>query len=158
MTSLAVDGSQIVAGSVDGHARTYDLREGELRSDCFDRASVDDLSHISEPVTSVSLSQDGQTLLVSTLDSTIRLLDGADGSLLQSYTGHINTEYRIPSVFGEEDASVLTGDERGRVWEWSLDGKGESFAQPQAKSVLAVASANGQLAVATSADSILYTR
>lgn len=39
ITSLLIRGSTLIAGSVDGHVRTYDLRQGELRTDFFDRKS-----------------------------------------------------------------------------------------------------------------------
>lgn len=35
--TLHVDSTMIIAGSVDGHVRTYDLRKGELRSDYIGR-------------------------------------------------------------------------------------------------------------------------
>lgn len=37
VTHVAIGQGEIVAGSVDGHVRTYDLRAGELRTDFFDR-------------------------------------------------------------------------------------------------------------------------
>lgn len=37
ITSLVIRGSTVIAGSVDGHVRTYDLRQGELRTDFLDR-------------------------------------------------------------------------------------------------------------------------
>ena len=37
ITSLSINGVHIVSGSVDGQVRWYDLRQGELRSDTFDR-------------------------------------------------------------------------------------------------------------------------
>lgn len=38
VTSVAIRGHFIVTGSVDGFARTYDIRRGELRTDFFDRS------------------------------------------------------------------------------------------------------------------------
>jgi mitogen-activated protein kinase organizer 1 len=37
VTGVAIRGHLIVTGSVDGFARTYDIRQGELRTDFFDR-------------------------------------------------------------------------------------------------------------------------
>jgi len=107
--TLHVGPTFIVTGSVDGHIRTYDLRMGELRSD-----------FIGSPVTSVSLSQDAQTLLVTTLDSHIRLMDAATGNMLNQYTGHANESYRCRACFGHGEASVICGDEKGQVWAWDL--------------------------------------
>ncbi|EPS34491.1 hypothetical protein PDE_09455 [Penicillium oxalicum 114-2] len=110
----------IASGSYDGHARVYDVRMG--------KTTVDVLAH---PVTSVRCSSDGNALLISTLDSYIRLLDRADGKLLAAFGGttqkeeqprpgqpisapsyaYRNTELRVRSVFAQSDAVILSGSE-----------------------------------------------
>jgi mitogen-activated protein kinase organizer 1 len=69
----------------------------------------------------VSLSSDAQSMLVSTLDSRIRLLDATNGTLLNEYKGHLNKSYRIKSCMSLGEATVLAGDENGRIWEWRID-------------------------------------
>ena len=59
-------------------------------------------------------------MLVSTLDSTIRLMDKGNGQLLQSYKGHKNTEYRIRSRLGLADSVILSGSEDGLLYAWDL--------------------------------------
>lgn len=59
-------------------------------------------------------------MLVSTLDSTIRLLDKGNGQMLQSYKGHKNTEYRIRSCLGMADSVVISGSEDGELYAWDL--------------------------------------
>ena len=59
--------------SVDGFVRQYDIRMGRLIRDNF-----------AAPVTSIALSNDGQCLLTSTLNSTIRVLDKPTGELLST--------------------------------------------------------------------------
>ena len=104
--------------SYDGRVRVYDLRMG--------RTSVDVVAH---PVTSVRCSTDGNALLASTLDGRIRMLDRADGKLLQGFGGNPSTstsggggndgegpvyrneELRIRSVLAKGDAVVLSGSE-----------------------------------------------
>ncbi|KAL2811354.1 WD40-repeat-containing domain protein [Aspergillus granulosus] len=109
----------IASGSYDGRARVYDIRMG--------RTTVDVVGH---PVTSVRCSTDGNALLVSTLDSRIRMLDRDDGKLLKAFgqddgtkrtpiTGkgppaYRNTELRIRSVFAKADAVVLSGSESNK--------------------------------------------
>ncbi|KAF7716420.1 WD40 repeat-containing protein [Penicillium ucsense] len=110
----------IASGSYDGHVRVYDVRMGKTTTDV--------LAH---PVTSVRCSSDGNALLISTLDSYIRLLDRADGKLLAAFGGtaknnerpvreilsptpdHVyrNTELRVRSTFAQNDAVVLSGSE-----------------------------------------------
>lgn len=93
--------------SVDGTLRTYDIRKGELRSDLLD-----------EPITSLTPTKDGGALLVSTLDSTHRLLDMLDGSLLQSFKGHKQSSFRCHSTLSLDESLVISGDEDGCVHAW----------------------------------------
>lgn len=64
VTAVVVHHSDIIACSVDGTVRRFDMRMG--------RMYVDELHH---PVTSCAISHDGQCLLAACLDSTLRLLD-----------------------------------------------------------------------------------
>jgi len=107
--SIHVGSTTIITGSVDGHVRAYDLRKGELRSD-----------FIGQPVTAVVPTQDNQTALVTTLDSHLRLMDMTTGKMLNDFTGHINNSYRCRGCFGHGEASVVCGDEDGKVWAWDL--------------------------------------
>lgn len=109
VTSVIVKDFEIITGSVDGRLRTYDLRGGQLSTDV-----------VGHPITSVWQSLDNNCILVSTLDSTIRLFDKANGGLLQTFNGHVNTEYRIRSCLGQADKYVLSGSEDGRVLNWDL--------------------------------------
>ena len=103
---------------------------GEIRSDFIGSrfftltlSSLSSSSHdkfLLDPVTSVLLTQDAQTFLVTTLDSHIRLMDGATGKMLNQYTGHANEAYRCRACFGHGEGSVICGDEKGQVWAWDL--------------------------------------
>ncbi|MCJ1480546.1 hypothetical protein MMC06_000701 [Schaereria dolodes] len=73
-----------------------------------------------EPITSVQQTRDGHAVLVSTLDSTIRLMDKGNGQMLQCYKGHTNKEYRIRSCLGMADAVVVSGSEDGEIYAWDL--------------------------------------
>ena len=139
---LLVRGHEIIAGSVDGRVRTYDVRTGKLTTDV-----------LGETVTSLCLSRDGNTLLVSSLggsgsgDGTavetrqdggeggrgrvrgrgevdsgesgapIRLLDRTNGTCLRTYRlpGRANPSIRVPSILGGQERWVLAGDEE----DWS---------------------------------------
>lgn len=125
--TIHISTTTIVAGSVDGHVRTYDLRKGELRSDFIGRVSFRFACFVflftqlyAEPVTSVVPTQDNQTLLVTTLDSHIRLMDMTSGKMLNDFTGHKNDSYRCRACFGHAEATIISGDEMGRVWAWDL--------------------------------------
>ncbi|MCJ1287414.1 hypothetical protein MMC26_006763 [Xylographa opegraphella] len=109
VSCVVVAGSEIVAGSVDGRVRVYDVRMGVVHTDV-----------LGYPVTSVALTADGTAVLVSTLDSTLRLMDRVNGQLLQAFCGHANTEYRVRSCLGLHDAVVVSGSEDGHLYAWDL--------------------------------------
>ncbi|KAL8654551.1 MAG: hypothetical protein Q9226_003391 [Calogaya cf. arnoldii] len=109
VSSLHVLGHEIVTGSVDGKLRLYDLRMGVVY--------VDTIGH---PITSVQQTHDGNTVLVSALDSVIRLMDKSNGQMLQSYKGHTNTDYRIRSCLGLADSIVISGSEQGKLYVWDF--------------------------------------
>ena len=73
-----------------------------------------------EPINSIQQTRDGNALLISTLDSTIRLFDKGNGQLLQSYQGHSNQNYRIRSTLAFADAAVIGGSEDGCLYVWDL--------------------------------------
>ena len=111
VSSLAVAGHHIFVGSVDGRVRTYDIRMGEVYIDL-----------IGAPVTSVTTTNQADSMLVSTLDSTLRLIDRKDGRCLQTYKGDgfVNETYRIRSTLGAGDAFILSGSENGEIFIWDL--------------------------------------
>ncbi|KAI4255517.1 MAG: hypothetical protein LQ352_002548 [Teloschistes flavicans] len=127
VSSLHVLGHEIVTGSVDGKMRLYDLRMGLVYVDTLGLVMIADalLALVDiDPITSVQQTTDGNAVLVSTLDSTIRLMDKSNGKMLQHYKGHTNSDFRIRSCLGFGDAAVFSGSEDGKVMIWDvLEGK-----------------------------------
>jgi len=109
VTSLVVTKHEIIAGSVDGNVRTYDIRKGTLCTDC-----------IAQPVTCVSLTHDSNCFLLSCMDNTVRLIDKSSGELLNEYKGHKNANFKIDSVLTNDDAYVICGSEDSLVYIWDL--------------------------------------
>ncbi|WFD42522.1 hypothetical protein MPSI1_001167 [Malassezia psittaci] len=107
LTMAMSNPTMLHTGSVDGVVRTYDIRKGELRSDVID-----------EPVTSLLPTKDGAALLVSTLDSTHRLIDMLDGTLLQTFKGHKHTSFRCHTTMSLDESLIIAGDENGNVHAW----------------------------------------
>ncbi|KAF0314167.1 WD repeat domain-containing protein 83 [Amphibalanus amphitrite] len=109
VTALQVTDHEIVSGSADGRVRRYDLRNGRLTTDT-----------VGDSVTCVTLSRDGQCLLVGCMDATVKLLDRETGELLNEFSGHANRQYPLGSCLDAADAHVLSGSEEGAVHCWEL--------------------------------------
>lgn len=74
--SYAAGRAQIVAASVDGTVRQFDVRGGCMYVD-----------QLHAPVTAMALSHDGNCVLASCLGARLMLLDKDSGGLLAHYTG-----------------------------------------------------------------------
>lgn len=109
VTSLARTDSTIIAGSVDGHVRSYDLRKGQLQSDSM-----------GFPVTSVRVSNDQNCYLAACLDSTVRLVEVATGKILKEYKGHKHTSFKTEAVFQADCNHVMCGSEDGTAVRWNM--------------------------------------
>lgn len=111
ITDVCVFDGEIISASVDGRVRSYDLRMGS----CY----VDVIGH---PATSLSVTKKGTELLVSSLDSTVRLMDRGNGQLLKAYRDKefVNEELRVKNTLGLDDSIVLSGSDDGMVYAWDL--------------------------------------
>ena len=111
VSAVAVLGHEVWAGSTDGRVRVYDLGSGNVDTDVLSAA-----------VTSVTPARDGQSYLVSTLDSTVRLMDRVTGKCLQTFKrdGFKNETYRVRSTLAMADSCVISGSEDGRVVVWDV--------------------------------------
>lgn len=107
---VCVWGHEVLAGSVDGRVRTYDMRMGRVLVDCVCPAGV----------TGVRVSRDGAAMLVGGLDGVVRLLDRATGGLLMAYKGHRSEGLRVRCGFAGAEKWVVSGSEEGGVWAWDL--------------------------------------
>lgn len=101
--------SDIVAGSVDGTVRRFDVRLGRL---------VTDLVH--HPVTSVAATKDSNCILAACTDSCVRLLDRGGGDLLAEYRGHRHAGTKLDAAFMPSDGYVVAASEDGRVVYWEV--------------------------------------
>lgn len=101
--------TDIIAGSVDGTVRRFDVRMGDL---------ITDLVH--HPVTSVTATNDCTMALVSCTDGCVRLLDMGGGHLLGTYKGHVHRSSKIESAFTPSEASIVSCSEDGRIVYWDM--------------------------------------
>lgn len=95
-------GPAILAGSVDGTVRRFDVRMG--------RAYTDNLHH---SVASLAVSHDGLCVLAACLDSHLRLLDIEAGELLAKYSGHKHEAVRMGCAFTADDKHAIGCSEDG---------------------------------------------
>jgi len=106
---MGKDANEIIASSVDGFIRRYDLRKGQLTADC-----------VGTPVVSLQLSRDYNCMLAGCMDGVVRLFEKETGELLSSYKGHDNTKHKIEAILTNTDAHVVAGSEDGRIVFWDL--------------------------------------
>jgi mitogen-activated protein kinase organizer 1 len=93
----------IRTASLDGVVRSYDLRKGLLKCDDCGCA-----------ITNMARTHDGQCLVISCLDGTIRLIELDTGELLNTYSGfHKSGQYGLEVAMLADDATIATGSEDG---------------------------------------------
>jgi len=109
VSSVKIAGTEIITSSMDGCVRRYDIRTAQIITD-----------HIGAPVSSVSLTNDKNCLLLSCLDSTYRLLDKSNGELLNEYVGATAKEIKMECVVDNGDAFAIGGSENGEILAWDL--------------------------------------
>lgn len=68
----------------------------------------------------MSLTRDGQCLVVSTSDNSVKLLDRSSGELLAEFTGHSTKDYIIENCVNTKDNHVMSGSADGSVYCWDL--------------------------------------
>ncbi|KAJ2445595.1 WD repeat-containing protein 83 [Coemansia sp. RSA 2424] len=108
ISSLALTPTEIVAASIDGCVRTYDMRTGRVLVESFG----------GQPVVCARVVSDGKCLLVSSMDGSIQLVDRADGRAIAAFSGHVCKDYRIQC--DANDSAVASGSEDGFVYVWDI--------------------------------------
>ena len=101
--------TDILAGSVDGTLRRFDVRTGHL---------ITDLLH--HPITSVGSTKDFKCVLACCTDSCIRVLSREGGNLLGTYRGHLHSYSRIEATFTPSDAHIVGCSEDGKIYYWDV--------------------------------------
>lgn len=124
ITDLIVTENKIISSSIDGYIRYYDIRAGEPNLNSFLTRKVLNIFFSGEltndkigiPIHALAITSDGQCLLASCQDESIRLVDQSEGDILTEYKGHKGSkDYRIECNVLKGDGYVLTGSSFGQV-------------------------------------------
>lgn len=99
------------SGCVDGHLRTFDMRNGKQSDD-----------HLRDPILSVALTYDLKCVVSATLGGVVHLTSLKTGQQLQTYEGHCNDSFKTQACVSSDDAHILCGSEDGSVYHWTLLG------------------------------------
>lgn len=92
--------------SVDGYIRTYDIRMGKLIRDNIEGIN-NNFSSSLVPMNSFDIGEDKKFLLVSCLNSTVKLLDNSLGEAIAEYKGAHKSDQYHGSVKFSKDNSYL---------------------------------------------------
>lgn len=107
VTSVTTTRNQIIASSVDGAIRVYDIRMGELHTD-----------ELNYPVTHMQLSHDQKCLTAACLGGDVHLMDVNTGVLLQRYSGRVHNSFKLESSFCHDATHICGASEDGSVKFW----------------------------------------
>lgn len=106
--SISADGTRMVAASYDSKIHVYDL---QTRDELYSKAiNVEDL-------TSLNISQDCKSVLISRSDNEVQTLDIDTLEVVRRFTGHKqdSKQFIIKSAFGgANEAFVISGSEGKR--------------------------------------------
>ncbi|KAJ2839147.1 hypothetical protein J3B02_006323, partial [Coemansia erecta] len=109
IASVVMTDTEIIAGSVDGSVRTYDMRVGKLITD-----------FLGEPVVSLCVCPEGieqkTAMAVACMDNTVLLIDRKYALVMGTFAGHKCENYRIQC--STNGRLVASGSEDGYVYIW----------------------------------------
>lgn len=129
ITSLSIppDSVQIIAGSMDGHVRAYDIRMGQMTEDLVGCKSYSSFVEVAvadraAPVTAVvpSPSSPKDTLLVASQDGKLRLFDRSNGSVslpVWSRADIRSCRHSLVTPLGKEGADQRSIVASRRFWQ-----------------------------------------
>ncbi|KAK6922881.1 WD40 repeat [Dillenia turbinata] len=99
-----------------GRSDCWKCRFEHLTFALVGREILDDLASVN----CISMSSNGNCVLASCLDSTLRLLDRSRGELLQEYKRHTCKSYKMDCCLTNSDAHVTGGSEDGFIYFWDF--------------------------------------
>lgn len=125
------DGKALVVGSIMGDCRFYDLSDNNLQLDAVvsfqgRKRSVD------KRITGLQFCpSDPRKLMVTSADSTIRILDGTN--MISKYKGLRNSESRISAAFTSDGRHIVSASEDSNVYIWNHSNKDDNHSPNNVK-------------------------
>ena len=126
----------IITTSLDGKLRTYDPRKFSLTIDDYssfplpfctsNNTTTNPRSFQAErrrlAISSASISNDSNCLLLSTLNDGLLLVEKATGSILATYSdpNFTSRTYSLEAIFDNKDSCIYAGSENGQLFRWNL--------------------------------------
>eukprot|EP01035_Chromulina_nebulosa_P021018 gene21018-27236_t len=105
VTSIEQTDDCIIGASIDGTIKQYDIRAGMIYSDS-----------ITDPITSLHLTLNRESVLAMCLGGSIRLVELSSGSVIQEYSGyHTHTSYKSEVTMSYDNTQVIAGSEDGYI-------------------------------------------
>jgi len=68
-----------------------------------------------ESLVAIAVNRDGEGAALQGLDSSIRLLDRTNGTVLKTYKGHLCDRYPTRCTFSPDESQIVTGSQDGVV-------------------------------------------
>ncbi|KAJ1881155.1 hypothetical protein LPJ57_001788 [Coemansia sp. RSA 486] len=110
ISCVAMTDTEVIAGSIDGSVRTYDIRAGKQVTDTMGQPVVS-LRTFSSDILQKSV------MAVACMDSTVQLIDRSNVSVMGTFAGHLCKNYRIQC--DTNGKMVASGSEDGYVYVWN---------------------------------------
>lgn len=106
---VGVMGTEIVAASMDGSVRFYDIRTALYTADEF-----------TEPIQSMSVSFSQKAYVASCTNNKLYLIEKKSGNKVQEYSGHNCEGFRVECCFNLQDSHIITGSTDGKLYVYEI--------------------------------------
>lgn len=116
------EGLIFAAGISSESVKLYDLRSFDKGPFSSFKLTAEKEDRNGPEWTGLKFSPDGKTILISTNGSMIKLIDAFSGTVLQTFTGHLNTKsIPLEASFSPDSQFVISGSTDGRIHIWNAE-------------------------------------
>ena len=116
------DGLKLCLGSIRGNIFIYDVLENFRYSYSFHVRNKNKKGSLKKKITNIKFLTKNE-ILVTTNDNRIRIMNINDGSVIQKFKGHKNTEGMLKCDFCENYEVIISPSEDGYVYLWNIEKK-----------------------------------